>query len=491
MILRKSPSAFLRALRAVSSDQLPALKEKKLSRRQMKRLENAVFSRIAADENRTIFDENNTIGSAAHHTPPSHPIHVPDKENTPIIEEIGVFSWKKAFPSILAACLCFAIVTTGILFRGDIAIYLANHGWIADTESVTEHVHTESTDTDTPSVPDNTAEGFSLEISEKGYHNQTGYPTLVVHLTRDGEPMEGVSVQYSRIMLSLWDPDVRVWRTKYDVYTSGQPIAEIMAGDLHFSLIGQGAVQTAEGVITVPRDIRGITGVWCLTLEGLTLVRDDPDSTKDIDLTAEVLTDGSVHALFQSVGQQQSVTTPDENQSVRDTTTPPPIAACKPVLASEKYSLLISDAAVKDNHITLDVVLGTPNGKPDGYAVYYKTCDIELWNHEEQKWEGKFGTDTVTINDPMFEKMLVAGDVQFVVDRYTENTYGTLTYDLPDHGWFRIILSDLILVREAREGETSAFYNLVCETLEEGSIYAVFHKDGTTLTPIDDYRNLS
>ena len=35
MILRKSPSSFLRALRSVPADTLPALKVKKLSRRQM------------------------------------------------------------------------------------------------------------------------------------------------------------------------------------------------------------------------------------------------------------------------------------------------------------------------------------------------------------------------------------------------------------------------------------------------------------------------
>ena len=77
--------------------------------------------------------------------------------------------------------------------------------------------------------------------------------------------------------------------------------------------------------------------------------------------------------------------------------------------------------------------------------------------------------------------------MQFIVDRYTDNTYGTLSYELPDHGWFRIALSGLVLVREAREGEESAFYNLVCETLEEGSIYAVFHKDRTAMTLMDGY----
>ena len=64
MILRKSPSAFLRALRSVPADTLPALKVKKLSRRQMKRLEDAVFARIAASENRTVFDEFKAVPPA-------------------------------------------------------------------------------------------------------------------------------------------------------------------------------------------------------------------------------------------------------------------------------------------------------------------------------------------------------------------------------------------------------------------------------------------
>ncbi len=492
MILRKSPSAFLRALRSVPADTLPALKVKKLSRRQMKRLEDAVFARIAASENRTVFDEFKAVPPAVCRTDTQPSMFAPDEDSAPHIEVIGVFSWKKALPSILAACLCFAVLVTGVFFRGDIAIYLANHGWIAEAESSTDYTDTQALNTDVVLPPDDTAENFSLEITEMGYHDQTGYPTLILQLTTNGEPMEGISVQYSRVTLSLWDPDVRVWRAKYDVYTSGQPIAAVIAGDLHFPVNGQEAVSTVEGVITVPRDIRGYTGVWCLSLEGLTLVRDDPDSTKDIDLIAEVLTDGTVNVLFPSVKLYEPAD-PDsyEVPPNRDTETPPPTSACRPLNASDAYSLLISHTNVKDNLVTLDVVLGTPMGKPDGYAVYYKTCEIELWNHEKQVWEGKFGTDSDNSNAPMFEQMLVAGDVQFVVDRYTDNTYGTLSYELPDHGWFRIALSGLILVREAREGEESAFYNLVCETLEEGSIYAVFHKDRTAMTLMDGYWQLS
>ena len=38
MILRKSPSQFLRVLRSLPPDELPMLPEKRLSRRQMRRL---------------------------------------------------------------------------------------------------------------------------------------------------------------------------------------------------------------------------------------------------------------------------------------------------------------------------------------------------------------------------------------------------------------------------------------------------------------------
>ncbi len=374
----------------------------------------------------------------------------------------GRGAWKHYLKTALAACLCFAVLVTGVLYRHDIALYLAEHSWLVDTDAGYED--TQAIDTDALIVPVDTAEGFSLQIYEKGYHVQTGYPTLVVHLTRDGEPIEGISVQYSRVMLSLWDYDVRTWRTKYDVYTSGQPIAAVMAGDLHFPLVGQGAVSTAEGVITIPRDIRGYTGVWCLSLEGLTLVRDDPDSTKDVDLIAEVLTDGTVHALFQSRTSDEGDNT--EKPSYQALVTPPPSA-------SEDYKLFLSHTDVKDDTVTLDLVLECPDGKPDGYAVYYETCEIELWNHEKQVWEGKFGTDSV---DVPFEKMLMAGDVQFVVDRYSENTYASLSYDLPHDGWYRLTLTGLVLVREAREGEV-AEYNLVTETLDEGAVWTVFYKE--------------
>lgn len=481
MILRKSPSAFLRALRSVPSDTLPALKVKKLSRRQMKRLEDAVFARIAASENRTVFDEFKAVPPAGCRTDTHHSMFAPDEDSAPHIEVIGVFSWKKALPSILAACLCFAVLVTGVFFRSDIAIYLANHGWIAEAESSTDYTDTQALNTDLVLPPDDTAENFSLEITEMGYHDQTGFPTLILQLTTNGEPMEGISVQYSRVTLSLWDPDVRVWRAKYDVYTSGQPIAAVMAGDLHFPMIGQEAVSTVEGVITVPRDIRGYTGVWCLSLEGLTLVRDDPDSTKDVDLIAEVLTNGTVHALFQSRAGDIAGST-DVSQD-NNTVPQPPESVLLPPDASNLSTLLLSHTKIDGDTVTLDLVLNAPAADPDGYAVYYRIEETELWNDEKQVWESKHGTD-FSGNDTTFAKMLMAGDVHFVIDDTSDRIFdtpytifGSVTMTLPDDGWYRLTLRELVLVREAVEGEEAAFSHLMTEEIDHGAVSIIFYKE--------------
>lgn len=474
MILRKTPSVFLRALRSIPQEKLPRLPERRLSARRQRRLEDAVFARIAEEQNRTVFDEDPAAVQS-----PSDDAYV--TYDSPFeMTVIGRGAWKQNLRryagGILAACLCFAVLVTAVLHRRDIALYFAEHSWLVETD-VSEHEGTQALNTEpfrpeTTGVPqpENTSDGYSMQITkEEILENEV---RLHVTLTFP-EMMDGLAVQYRRVVLSLWDHDVRNWRAKYDVYTSNQPKAEIMAGDIHFPLVGLGQTTTADAVITIPRDLNDYQGVWCLTLEGLTLVRDsseptDPENT----LIAEVLTDGSVHALFTSFEKVETVD-PTQPLPPRDTVTPPPQSSHRPPLASEDYSLLLSDTKVKDDTVTLDLVLQTPNGKPDGYAIYYETCEIELWNHEKQVWEGKFGTDSV---DVPFEKMLLAGDVHFVVDRYSENTYASLSYDLPHDGWYRLTLTGLVLVREAREGE-EAEYHLVTEMLDEGAVWVVFYKE--------------
>ncbi len=480
MILRKTPSVFLRTLRTIPAGKLPILPAVKLSARRQKRLEDAVFARIAKEQNRTIFDAE----PIQMNTSPDDDAYVTyDSPFEMTVIEPG--TWKRnlrrSLASVLAACLCFAVLAAAVLYRHDIALFFAQHSHLVDTDVVPGDVDTQALNTDALIVPDNTAEGFSLEIFEKGYHNQTGYPTLIVHLTRDGEPMKGISVQYSRVMLSLWDPDVRVWRTKYDVYTSGQPIAAVMAGDLHFPMIGQEAVSTVEGAITIPRDIRDYTGVWCLSLEGLTLVRDDPDSTKDVDLIAEVLTNGTVHALFQSRAGDIAGSTDDAQDN--STVPQPPESVLLPHDASNLSTLLLSHTKLDGDTVTLDLVLNAPAADPDGYAVYYRIEETERWNDEKQVWESKHGTD-FSGNDTTFAKMLMAGDVHFVIDDTSDRIFdtpytifGSVTMTLPDDGWYRLTLRELVLVREAVEGEEAAFSHLMTEEIDHGAVSIIFYKE--------------
>ena len=72
--------------------------------------------------------------------------------------------------------------------------------------------------------------------------------------------------------------------------------------------------------------------------------------------------------------------------------------------------------------------------------------------------------------------MTMAGDIHFLVDGEEGAADASLPFTLPDDGWYRITLRGLVLVREAREGE-EAEWNLVCEPLDDGAVYAVFHKE--------------
>ena len=92
---------------------------------------------------------------------------------------------------------------------------------------------------------------------------------------------------------------------------------------------------------------------------------------------------------------------------------------------------------------------------------------------------------TLVISAPLwtadFAHMLMAGDggMQFWLGTHFEPTdaaTATMSYLLPDNGWYRITLRGLVLVRDAKEGE-EAQWNLVTESLDEGAVYALFYKE--------------
>ena len=167
----------------------------------------------------------------------------------------------------------------------------------------------------------------------------------------------------------------------------------------------------------------------------------------------------------------------DEPLPPRDTVTPPPELAYPPHDVSRQYSLSVNDTKVIDNSVTLDLQIKSQNGFPVGYGIYYKKCEIELWNHEKQVWEGKYGTDDSGVR---FDHMLMAGDMHFSLTSHIVQedavAFAGMSYPLPGDGWYRITLRGLVLVRDAMEGEESS-NGFICETIEEDGIYAVFHKE--------------
>lgn len=471
MILRKTPSAFLRTLRSIPADKLPTLPAEKLSARRQKRLEDAVFARIANEQTRTIFDAE-PIQS---HTSPDDDAYVTyDSPFEMTVIEPG--AWKRnlrrSLASVLAACLCFAVLAAAVLYRHDIALYFAEHSHLVDTDVVPGHVETQATD-DLPETgvapPFENAEGLRLDVIEIDT-TYTGQTSLSVRLTSD-DPLEGISVQYSRVILTKWNSETEQYETLYDVYTSPQPKLDVLAGVLDFPLIGLGKTNTVEADITVSRDLRGQNGIYYLVLEGLTLVRDSDDPASgdyETAMIAETLTDSTVLGSF-VIYPESAVEIPN----------PPPESTYPPHDATGQYSLSVTHTAVhNDNTVTLDMRLESADGFPVGLQIFYQICEIDLWNPEKQVWEGKFGTDDSGVN---FAHMLMAGDggMQFWLGTQYEPAdaaTATMSYLLPDDGWYRITLRGLVLVREAREGD-AAEWNLVTEVLDEGAVYALFYKE--------------
>jgi len=478
MILRKSMSAFLRNLRAIPDDRLPALSAKTLTDRQYKKLEAAVFSRIArdaqtADENRK---EDHTVFDA-----PAASVYKTSAEEIPFDEQLyervpvdGRSVWKRNLrrylSTALAACLCFAVLVTAVLYRRDIALYFAEHTYFIDTV-VPEYVETQATDDDLPETgvapPYENADGFRLDVTRVDT-SYTGHVSLSVRLTTE-EPMEGIAVQYSRVILTRWNRETEQYETLYDVYTSPQPKLDILAGKIDFPLIGLGKTNTADAEITLYGNPCEQKGIYYLVLEGLTLVRDSEDPASgdyETAMIAETLTDSTILGSF--------VIYPE---SVVEIPNPPPESTYPPHDASEKYTLSVTDTEVHYNTAKLKMRLESQNEWPLGHQIFYQICEIDLWNPEKQVWEGKFGTDE---SDVDFAKKLLAGDIDmgfWLGTQYepADAALAEISYPLPDDGWYRIVLRGLILVREANEGE-EAEWNLVTETLDEGAVYAVFYK---------------
>ena len=467
MILRKTPSVFLRTLRAISPDALPALPTKKLSAAQTKRLENAVFSRIAAEQNTSVFTMTEEADSYDRFDAPY--------ESTPIG---GKAAWRDFAKMAVTACLCFALLASVVLIGGRLA-RLTGAGQTTDTQerdhNTTNALYWESDLPETGVTPPyESAEGFSLFVNEV----DTGIGQLSLSLQLNTEqPMEGISVQYHRVILSRWDSSKEQFEILYDYSIPYQPKLEILAGDVHFPIIGMGQTTTAEGILTVSRDLRGQAGLYFITLEGLTLVADaDVESADSYEeaLIATVLTDSTVCGRFSIFPESTLENTPDETLPPRNTVTGPPEHVWAPTVTADGFSLTVKNESITNNAVTLGLRLESEEPLPgDSYAVFYKYCDIALWNHELQIWEGKYGTDDA---DAPFINMTMAGDIHFLVDGKKGVADASLPFTLPDDGWYRITLRGLVLVREARDGE-DAKWNLVCEPLDDGAVYAVFHKE--------------
>ena len=462
MILRKSPSQFLRVLRSLPPDQLPMLPEKRLSKRQMRRLSALVAARIAApyDEKADgiAYPDNSAV-------PDRDAIWYDDPYlSQPLTQQR---TWLHTAGAVLAACMLFSVLTLGVLFRGNIAMFLTELRE-GPLPAVTETEIDAAAETLPP--PENASDEFSMRVD--AVHREGEQMLLDVTLTSLVGQLEGISVQYDRLMLEIWDPDVRVWRTKYDVIGTtgdGEDRNEILAGELDFVIAGAAEQMTA--VLTLPHPQSDFTGVYRVSIAGLTLVRNAQEEEEDVPygLVVTTLTDGIVYAVFST----ETGETPPEDTASAPLLTPPPELLRAPENASEDSSLLLADATSDGDTVTLDLVLSVPGGLPDGYAVYYNTETVELWNAETQTWQLQSSNDYTTVP---FEAMLMAGDVRFIVDKTSSGIFANLPFRAPGSGWYRVTLTGLVLVREAREGETSE-WSLVCETLDEGAVSVVFFKE--------------
>lgn len=467
MILRKSPSQFLRVLRSLPPDELPMLPEKRLSRRQMRRLNALVAARIlAADDVKT-----DKIAYSVHSADPDTDTVWYDDPylSQPLTQQR---TWMHTVGGVLAACMLFCVLTLGVLFRGNIAMFLTELRE-GPLPAVTETETASAIETLPP--PENASEEFSMRVD--AYHRDGEQLRLDVTLTSLIGPLEGISIQYDRLMLEIWDPEVRVWRMKYDVFKGevGEEAdkLEIIAGDLDFDIHEQGAVEQVSAILSVPHPQTDYTGVYRVSLSGISLVRDVREGeSSSRDLIVTTLTDGIVSAVF-STETGETPAPEDTTAAAAPTLTPPPELLRAPGNASETYSLLLADAASDGDTVTLDLVLTHSGTLPDGYAVYYNTGTVELWDAETQTWQEKSGND---YTDVPFAAMLMAGDVQFVVDDTASSIFAALPFHAPGSGWFRVTLTGLVLVREAREGEESD-WSLICETLDEGSVSVVFFKE--------------
>ena len=481
MILRKTPSQFLRTLRQISPDQLPALPEKRLSARQYRRLEDAVYARIAEDENRTVFERY----AAPTRADTTADLDTAQYEMRYEIKPIRG-AWKKNLAAVLAACLCFAVICSAFLLRGNIASYLTTGQWSTDG-AVTDHedtqaIHIWSSDENLPETgvepPYEDADGLTLEISKLVMSKGRLYLSLTL---RSVQPMEGIAVQYYRAILTRWNPETKQHEELCNMVTSPNHKEDVLAGEIDFPLVGLGKTNTVSGDVVVYGNYTEMTGLFHLTLEKLTLVYDSPSDAPPIHpedgLAAVPLTDGTVTASFVITPQSVLENAVDEPLPPRDTVTPPPELAYPPHDVSRQYSLSVNDTKVIDNSVTLDLQIKSQNGFPVGYGIYYKKCEIELWNHEKQVWEGKYGTDDSGVR---FDHMLMAGDMHFSLTSHIVQedavAFAAMSYPLPGDGWYRITLRGLVLVRDAMEGEESS-NGFICETIEEDGIYAVFHKE--------------
>ena len=484
MILRKTPSQFLRTLRQISPENLPALPEKRLSAQKQRRLENAVFSRIAQEQNTSVFARySDTAPTSSANSAAEF-----DAQQYEMRYEImpARVSWKKHLAAALAACLCFAVICSAFLLRGNIASYLTTGQWSTDG-AVTGHedtqaIHIWSSDENLPETgvepPYEDAEGFTLEISKLVMSKGRLYLSLTL---RSVQPMEGIAVQYYRAILTRWNPETKQHEEIRNAVTSPNPKEDVLAGALDFPLAGLGKTNEVNGDLVLYGNYTEMTGLFHLTLEKLTLVYDSPSNAPPIHpedgLAAVPLTDGTVTASFVIYPTSVYENAVDEPLPPRDTVTPPPELAYPPHDVSEQYSLAVNEVKISDNTVTLGMQIHSENEFPVGYGIYYKKCEIELGNHEKQVWEGKYGTDDSGVR---FDHMLMAGDMHFSLTSHIVQedaaAFAGMSYPLPGDGWYRITLRGLVLVRDAMEGEESS-NGFICETIEEDGIYAVFHKE--------------
>ncbi len=421
-------SRFLSALRSLDAEELPELKEAKLSRAQKNRIHALTRERMDAYRHPK--------------TSQAPDLHEDAVEYSPALARTLA---RRSTWSTVAACLvlCIGLVAGGVYFREDISTFLTKPAYFGEPGTdVTVPPTTEALGSDIDPAIENTQ--FTLDLAAITYGGTD--TAMVLTLIPTETAPEAAVIEVGRYALSLWDDEAfpNRWRTKID-----------HAPDPHLTFTKENGFETML-VLDGHRIDENEKWLWQLELFDITVM----DANRN-----EIKLDGYVSMQF-NTGGDSVVTLPEIPES-----------ECVPEDASETMDLAVAYTALGGNTVEVDFsIIPRPGTEQNlGFALYYATRILEKW--EDGAWV------TVSSEDRLYDPLpaIMAGEIDFAVchanglSTLGQSTLGqtTLTYDL-DPGVYRLTLRGITSIREAAEGETAEMFDSIAEEIESGSVSGMF-----------------